>query len=263
MYIHGCICSISHELWKNMHIESHRYWVSTFWSDDVLVCRCFRLSAFRSVDVAVWQRKLITNPLFPWQRHVIPTINHLNLFVESWQCRITWHRLLMGSNSYRLLFPGDIESLIWNIHTEPLLRCVGLSNRGLVSISDKTSYHKISQSLEAATFVFRIVQRFQIWQAPRQQRCRCACHISKRYKQFDPRSRAFETWWDLTIRRLIRYWNRAQYITVHLKHWQCAISTNDNLGLHKLPVGTESYKNINLHLLTCTVNTSNLHRTKC
>ena len=53
--------------------------------------------------------------------------------------------------------------------------------------------------------------RSEIGPAPRQQRCRSACQISKRYEQFNPQSRAFETWRDLTIRHLIRYWNGAQF----------------------------------------------------
>ena len=52
--------------------------------------------------------------------------------------------------------------------------------QGPVSIWDKTSHCKIcklSQSLEAARFVFRIVRSLWNLQAPRQQCCRCACYI--------------------------------------------------------------------------------------
>ena len=48
----------------------------------------------------------------------------------------------------------------------------------------------------------------EIWQAVRQQCCRCACPISKRYDNLKYRSRGFETLRDLTERRLIGYWNR-------------------------------------------------------
>ena len=49
---------------------------------------------------------------------------------------------------------------------------------GPVSISDKTSYRKISWSLEAARLLFIIVNHSEIWQAHWQHCCRCACQIS-------------------------------------------------------------------------------------
>ena len=51
--------------------------------------------------------------------------------------------------------------------------------------------------------------RSEIWQAPRQHCCRCACQISKRCDNLNYQSRGFETSRDLTIRRLIGYWNGA------------------------------------------------------
>ena len=51
--------------------------------------------------------------------------------------------------------------------------------------------------------------RSEIWQALRQQCCRCACHISKRYDNLKYRSRGFETLRDLTERRLFGYWDGA------------------------------------------------------
>ena len=47
-------------------------------------------------------KKIITKPLFPWQRHLIPIIDHLDLFLKFQQCRITWYRLLMSGNSHRV-----------------------------------------------------------------------------------------------------------------------------------------------------------------
>ena len=60
------------------------------------------------------------------------------------------------------------------------------------SVSRKTSYRKISQSLEGAIWGVKCSHRFQIWQASRQQ---CSSY----------RSRAFETLRDLAIRCLMRY----------------------------------------------------------
>ena len=54
--------------------------------------------------------------------------------------------------------------------------------------------------------------RSEIWQALRQQCCRCACQISKRYDNLKYRSRGFETLRDLTERRLFGYWDRAQVL---------------------------------------------------
>ena len=51
--------------------------------------------------------------------------------------------------------------------------------------------------------------RFEIWQALRQQCCRCACQIAKRYDNLKYRSRGFETLRDLTERRLFGYWDGA------------------------------------------------------
>ena len=49
--------------------------------------------------------------------------------------------------------------------------------------------------------------RSEIWQALRQQCCRCACQISERYDNSKYKSRGFETLRDLTERRLFGYWD--------------------------------------------------------
>ena len=51
--------------------------------------------------------------------------------------------------------------------------------------------------------------RSEIWQALRQQCCRCACQISKRYDNLKYWSRGFETLRDRTERRLFGYWDGA------------------------------------------------------
>ena len=43
----------------------------------------------------------------------------------------------------------------------------------------------------------------EIWQAPRQQRCRDACQISELNDHYNTQSRGFETSRDLSVRRLI------------------------------------------------------------
>ena len=56
---------------------------------------------------------------------------------------------------------------------------------------------------------FELLHRCEIWQAHRQQCCRCACQISERSDSSRYKSRGFETSQDLTRRRFIGYWNRA------------------------------------------------------
>ena len=51
--------------------------------------------------------------------------------------------------------------------------------------------------------------RSEIWPALRQQCCRCACQISKRYDNLKYHSRGLETLRDLTKRRLFGYWGGA------------------------------------------------------
>ena len=69
------------------------------------------------------------------------------------------------------------------------------SNQGLYSLSRKTSYHKISWSLEVARFGFRLFQLLFNC-------CRYACQISVRNDHYNTQSRGFETSWDLALRRL-------------------------------------------------------------
>ena len=78
-----------------------------------------------------------------------------------------------------------------------------------VSIFDKTSYRKISQSLKAARFVFRIM--WSLWNltgtsAALLPMCQ-SNFIAMRWSNYQ--SRGFETSRDLTVRRLIGYWNGA------------------------------------------------------
>ena len=56
---------------------------------------------------------------------------------------------------------------------------------------------------------FKLLYRFEIWQAHRQHRCRSACQISERSDNSKYKSRGFETLRDLTERRLFGYWDGA------------------------------------------------------
>ena len=70
--------------------------------------------------------------------------------------------------------------------------------------------------------------RSEIWQALRQQCCRCACQISKRYDNLKYQSRGFETLRDLTKRRLFGYWDGAQSAGNKVTHiFSVSFAVND------------------------------------
>ena len=66
------------------------------------------------------------------------------------------------------------------------------------------------KDLKAWDRVLKCSYRFEILQAHGQQCYRGACQISERSDDSKHKSRGFETSRDLSIRRLIGYWNRAQ-----------------------------------------------------
>ena len=88
-----------------------------------------------------------------------------------------------------------ISSLSWTICRRPGQWAV----IGGGSLSCKTSYHQIPWNLEAARCVFYFSNSSDIWQAPRQQGCRCTCQISERYTRVNIQSRGFEISRDLVI----------------------------------------------------------------
>ena len=70
--------------------------------------------------------------------------------------------------------------------------------------------------------------RSEIWQALRQQCCRRACQISKRYDNLKYRSRGFETSRDLTKIRLFGYWDGALVFCVvsTIRHHKCCTASH-------------------------------------
>ena len=80
-------------------------------------------------------------------------------------------------------------------------------------ISHKTSYYKILKSLESARLGVKCLYRFEIWQASRRLCCQGAYRIAKRQK-IKHRFCAFETLWDLKIRRFMGYWHVPCFIGV-------------------------------------------------
>ena len=67
---------------------------------------------------------------------------------------------------------------------------------------------------------FKLSYCFEIWQAHRQHCCQSACQISERSDNSKYKSRGFETWRDLTERRLFGYWDRALLVNLQPSAWQ-------------------------------------------
>ena len=103
-----------------------------------------------------------------------------------------WPQLLIHDDHYM----ATDELLCGREYTQ------SITYQGLYSLSGLTSYHKISRSLEAARFGFKLV--LSLWNlagtsaAP----LRDACQISERYDHYNTQSRGFETSRDLAVRRL-------------------------------------------------------------
>ena len=76
-----------------------------------------------------------------------------------------------------------------------------LSVQGLYSLSRRMSYRKISWSLEAMRFRFRLYSHSEIWHAPWQQCCRDAYQILEWYDNYNIQSCGLETSWDLVKHR--------------------------------------------------------------
>ena len=75
-----------------------------------------------------------------------------------------------------------------------------------------------------------LLDRSKIWQAHRQYCCRCTCQISKRCDNLNYQSRVFEISRDLTISRLIGYWNRSLVLVfIRISIIKAYVSTHANI----------------------------------
>ena len=74
--------------------------------------------------------------------------------------------------------------------------------------------------------------RLDIWQAPREQFCRDACHISERYDQYNTQSRGFETSRDLAVRRPPAYHDDVIKWKHFPRYWPFV------RGIHRSPVNS-------------------------
>ena len=80
---------------------------------------------------------------------------------------------------------------------------------GPVSIYERRLFVRSREVSKPRDWYFKLLYRFEIWQAHRQHCCRSACQISERSDNSKYKSRGFETLRDLTERRLFGYWDGA------------------------------------------------------
>ena len=117
-------------------------------------------------------------------------------------------------SSEKTLFTPKITLFHTHTHTKipkwaPLVRVV----QPIWAPSQYTKRRLSVRSLQVSKprdLYLELSNRFEIWQALRQQCCRCVCQISKRLDNLKYQSRGFETLRDLTKRRLFGYWDGAQ-----------------------------------------------------
>ena len=84
-------------------------------------------------------------------------------------------------------------------------RCENIWTRSLGLFTERTDARSRGASKSRGSG-FDLSNRFEIWQALRQQRCRGACQISKRCDHYNIHSRDFETLLDLAVRCLTSSW---------------------------------------------------------
>ena len=87
--------------------------------------------------------------------------------------------------------PGSSGNFVWKF-------------RGKERVASGTTWASKPRDL-----YLELSDRSEIWQAPRQHCCQCACQISKQSDNSNYQSRVFDTSRDLMIRRPIGYWNVA------------------------------------------------------
>ena len=86
--------------------------------------------------------------------------------------------------------------------TAKSMACIHSAVRRLTALS-----REVSKPQDSALDFYN---RYEIWQASRQQYCRDAIRISERCVQYNFQSRGFETSRDLAVRHLTTHWIEAQ-----------------------------------------------------
>ena len=125
-------------------------------------------------------------------------------------------------------------SKLWKIPWELGIHVIWDWNGPLdpVSISDKLSYCKILQSLEAARFIFSTVWSLRNLTGTSAAMLLMCLSNFKRCDNSNYQSQSFETSQDLTIRCLIWYWNGAQTAITTVQCWFSIVNCLPNLTIN-------------------------------
>ena len=99
------------------------------------------------------------------------------------------------------MFLIDVQSGMTKTRKPDMISCA--QQQRLYSPSGKTSYRRSRDVPKPRDSGFDFSNRFEIWQAPRQQRYRDACHIPKRYNHYNIQSRDFTRFGSMTSYRLV------------------------------------------------------------
>ena len=158
-----------------------------------------------------------------WTQHTLQSRNWKKSFPGNFMKQLTEHNGSYMPDSqprkiwqrWKVVTSGSFVITRWVMNvaspSKPQRASWTYTTLGLYSLSGKTSYCKISWSLEVARFCLDFFNRSEIWQAPRQQCCRAACQISERCDNYSIQSRGFETSLDLAVRRFTAKWIEALY----------------------------------------------------
>ena len=154
---------------------------------------------------AAWpQLKISGGPVILKQRRILMIID----IVSSSDIEDVESILVMKKGSYDTI--KLIAQRAGNCRSSMVILGLLISWR-LVSLglftSGRTSYRQLARSLEALRIGLILYNRYKVWQAPQQQRCRIK---SIRYDNYNIQFRGFGGSWDLPVRRLTVYWIEAR-----------------------------------------------------
>ena len=133
--------------------------------------------------------------------HLFGTKSSYKPVLAYWQIRRWWayFREILFENSYQ-----------WQTHYQPTALYHHIGSRTPSQYPKRRLSVRSRKVSKPRDLYLELSDRSEIWQALRQQCCRCACQISKRYDNLKYQSRGFETIRDLTKRRIFGYWDGAQ-----------------------------------------------------
>ena len=158
---------------------------------------------------------------------IIPTLNKEELYMEWASIRYdgycfqrNWikscfvfiklsNRVMYVYYCLVFFFSHTFDKMIFCIMFSNKLTLLSVTVRAPSQYPKRRLFVRSHKALKPRDWYFRLSYCFEIWQAHRQHCCRSACQISKRSDNSKYKSHSFETWRDLTKRRLFGYWDGA------------------------------------------------------